>query len=120
MSNLHLKNKGLLSLILFLPDDWNYIARGLADICKEGVDSISGALKALEQAGYIVRYRLQNDKSPITDIEYAMDGRQSKLGTLISWAARTMKHPEGTLPSTATIYEAEAKCFRSDQQSTCV
>lgn len=79
MSNHHLKDKrlslkakGLLSLILSLPDNWNYSSRGLAAICKEGVDSISGALKELEQAGYIVRYRVRNDKGRITDTEYAI------------------------------------------------
>ncbi len=52
MSNFHLKDrslslksKGLLSLILSLPEDWNYTTRGLAAICKEGVDSIGTALK---------------------------------------------------------------------------
>ena len=55
MSNFHLKDrslslksKGLLSLILSLPEDWNYTTRGLAAICKEGVDSIGTALKELE------------------------------------------------------------------------
>ena len=45
MSNHHLKDKsltlkgkGLLSMILSLPDEWNYTTRGLAAICKEGVD----------------------------------------------------------------------------------
>ena len=47
MSNHHLKNqqlslkaKGLLSMMLSFPDDWNYSERGLAAICKEGVDAI--------------------------------------------------------------------------------
>ena len=51
MSNHHLRNqelslkaKGLLSMMLSLPDDWNYTTRGLAKICKEGVDAIGGAL----------------------------------------------------------------------------
>ena len=42
MSNHHLRNhqlslkaKGLLSMMLSLPDDWNYTTRGLAKICKE-------------------------------------------------------------------------------------
>lgn len=58
MSNHHLKNrnltlkaKGLLSMIFSLPDDWHYTTRGLASICKEGVDSISGAIKELERPG---------------------------------------------------------------------
>ena len=40
---LSLKSKGLLSMMLSLPEDWNYTTRGLAKICKEGVDAIGGA-----------------------------------------------------------------------------
>ena len=50
---LSLKSKGLLSMMLSLPEDWNYTTRGLAKICKEGVDAIGGALRELESAGYI-------------------------------------------------------------------
>ena len=45
---LSLKSKGLLSMMLSLPEDWNYTTRGLAKICKEGVDAIGGALRELE------------------------------------------------------------------------
>ena len=45
--NLSLKAKGLLSLMLSLPENWDYTTRGLACICKDGVDSISTALKEL-------------------------------------------------------------------------
>ena len=48
-----MKSKGLLSMMLSLPEDWNYTTRGLAKICKEGTDSIGSALKELERAGYI-------------------------------------------------------------------
>ena len=41
-------------MMLSLPDDWNYTTRGLAKICKEGVDAIGSALRELETAGYIV------------------------------------------------------------------
>ena len=47
-SNLSLKAKGLLSMMLSLPDEWNYTTRGLAAICKEGVDAIGKTLKELE------------------------------------------------------------------------
>ena len=56
-SNLSLKAKGLLSMMLSLPDEWNYTTRGLAAICKEGVDAIGKTLKELELAGYIIRHR---------------------------------------------------------------
>ena len=71
MSNHHLKNtaltlkaKGLLSIILSLPDEWNYTTRGLAAICKEGVDAIGKALKELETAGYIIRHQLRGKGRP--------------------------------------------------------
>ncbi len=79
MSNHHLRNmdlslksKGLLSMMLSLPEDWNYTTRGLAKICKEGTDSISSALKELEQAGYIVRNRLRDNKGKIVDVMWSM------------------------------------------------
>ena len=77
MSNYHLKDKGLtlkskglLSMILSLPEEWNYTTRGLASICKEGVDAIGSALKELETAGYIVRRQLRGANGRITDTEY--------------------------------------------------
>ena len=79
MSNHHLRNidlslksKGLLSMMLSLPEDWNYTTRGLAKICKEGTDSISSALKELERAGNIVRNRLRDNKGKIVDVEYVI------------------------------------------------
>lgn len=79
MSNHHLRNrclslkaKGLLSMMLSLPKEWNYTTRGLASICKEGTDSIGTALKELERAGYIVRNRLRDSKGKIMDVEYVI------------------------------------------------
>ena len=79
MSNHHLRNeklslkaKGLLSMMLSLPDDWNYTTRGLAKICKEGVDAIGGALRELETAGYIVRHQLRDRQGRISDTEYVI------------------------------------------------
>ena len=76
MSNHHLKDrtltlksKGLLSMMLSLPDEWNYTTRGLAAICREGVDSIGAALKELETHGYIRRTQLRDEKGKITDTE---------------------------------------------------
>ena len=79
MSNHHLRNhelslkaKGLLSMMLSLPDDWNYTTRGLAKICKEGVDAIGSALRELETAGYIVRNQLRDQQGRISDTEYVI------------------------------------------------
>ena len=79
MSNYHLKDrelslkaKGLLSMILSLPDEWNYTLRGLAAISKEGVDAIGSAVREVEKAGYIIRRQLRGEKGRISDTEYTI------------------------------------------------
>ena len=81
MSNHHLRNtelslkaKGLLSLMLSLPEDWDYTTKGLAHICRDGVDSITTALKELERHGYLTRQRLRNENGQLGDIEYTIHG----------------------------------------------
>ena len=71
-ANLSLKAKGMLSMMLSLPEDWNYTTRGLAKICKEGVDAIGAALRELETAGYIVRHKLRDRQGRISDTEYVI------------------------------------------------
>ena len=68
-TELSLKSKGLLSMMLSLPEEWNYTTRGLAAICKEGADCIGSALRELEQAGDIVRSRIRDSKGKIVDVE---------------------------------------------------
>ena len=79
MSNHHLNNKalslkakGLLSLILSLPDSWDYTTRGLAAICKEGVDGICATVRELEAAGYIVRRRVRDASGKVRGMEYTV------------------------------------------------
>ena len=69
---LSLKSKGLLSMMLSLPEDWNYTTRGLAKVCKEGVAAIGGALRELESAGYIVRHQMRDRQGRISDTEYVI------------------------------------------------
>lgn len=77
MSNYHfkekkmsLKAKGLLSLMLSLPDDWDYSVAGLTTLSKDGKDSVMSALGELEKFGYLERTRLIDDKGRFAGIEY--------------------------------------------------
>lgn len=79
MANHHLRNKalslkakGLLSLMLSLPENWDYTVKGLAYICKDGIDSINGAIKELETTGYMSRQRVRNDRGQLTNTEYTI------------------------------------------------
>lgn len=65
-----LKAKGLLSLMLSLPDDWNYSVAGLVKLSKDGKDGVMTALAELEEFGYLTRERLTNQKGQFSGIEY--------------------------------------------------
>lgn len=68
--NLSLKAKGLQSIMLSLPDDWDYTIAGLTKLSKDGRDAIIAALKELEDEGYLIRNRKRNEKGQVTDSEY--------------------------------------------------
>lgn len=65
-----LKAKGLLSLMLSLPDDWNYSVSGLVRLSKDGKDSVMSALQELEKFGYLSRSQQFNAKGQFSGIEY--------------------------------------------------
>jgi hypothetical protein len=60
--NMSLKAKGLLSLMLSLPDDWDYSVEGLIAICKESGTAIKSTLKELKEFGYLKVEKTQNEK----------------------------------------------------------
>ena len=79
MSNVHLcdkalplKAKGLLSLMLSLPEDWDYSMRGLAKLSADGLDSTRAAVKALERSGYVVRRQLYDARGRFSNNEYTV------------------------------------------------
>ena len=79
MANHHLRNtalslkaKGLLSLMLSLPEDWDYTLAGLSFINREKIDAIREAVKELERAGYIVRSRERDEKGRLRGADYVI------------------------------------------------
>lgn len=77
MSNYHLKDrnmslkaKGLLSVMLSLPDDWDYSLAGLVAICKENETAVKSALKELKDFGYIRIDKLMPNETESGRIEY--------------------------------------------------
>lgn len=93
MSNQHFKNKslslkakGLLSLMLSLPDDWNYNMQGLASLSRDGIDSVRSAIKELEHHGYVQRnivrneHGLRNNPDFIAELDYVMELNGKLIG----------------------------------------
>ena len=77
MSNAHfkekemsLKAKGLLSLMLSLPDTWDYSIAGLVTLSRDGKDSVMNALSELEEFGYLIRSRAVDEKGRFAGYNY--------------------------------------------------
>ena len=101
MSNYHLRDmslslkaKGLLSLMLSLPENWDYTMKGLAHICKDGIDSISGGIRELEVHGYLIRARVRGANGQLGSIEYTIleqsmvTSRTRMIRSIGSWMTR--------------------------------
>ena len=114
MSNHHLRNKalslkakGLLSLMLSLPEDWDYTTRGLASICKEGVDSVCATVRELEAAGYIIRRRIRDKNGQMRGMEY----------TVLEQPQPPEQDPEEAAPKCAQPKQAEPKREKPVQEN---
>ena len=114
MSNHHLRNKalslkakGLLSLMLSLPEDWDYTTRGLASICKEGVDSVCATVRELEAAGYIIRRRIRDKNGQMRGMEY----------TVLEQPQPPEQGPEEAAPKCAQPKQAEPKREKPVQEN---
>ena len=70
--NMSLKAKGLLSLILSLPDTWEYSISGLSAICKESTGTIRTTLEELKELGYlqVIKHAPSNENGGRYTYEY--------------------------------------------------
>lgn len=68
--NMSLKAKGLLSLMLSLPEDWDYSIAGLVAICKENETAIKSTLDELKEFGYLEVIKHMPTKENGGRIEY--------------------------------------------------
>lgn len=100
--NLSLKAKGLLSIVLSLPNDWDYSINGLVTLCKEEATAVRSALKELEDYQYLIRNQHQDEQgkfnyeyiffeiptnqpyieNPYTDVPYTENRIQLNTNTL--------------------------------------
>jgi hypothetical protein len=108
--------KGLLSLMLSLPEDWDYTTKGLAHICKDGVDSITTALKELERHGYLTRQRLRYDNGQLGDIEYTI--HEQPVSTENIGLSPKRENPRQVKPEQAKPKQAEPEQENPAQLNT--
>ena len=117
-ANLSLKAKGLLSMMLSLPEDWNYTTRGLAKICKEGVDAIGAALRELEGAGYIVRHQRRDKSGRITDTEYVIYEQPQPDMSQPDTASPDTENPDMVKPDTEKPAELNIEKSNTEKSIT--
>lgn len=67
---LSLKAKGIFTIMLSLPDDWDYSINGLVGLSTDGKDSVMKALSELEHFGYLKRRRVTDEKGHFAGYEY--------------------------------------------------
>ena len=68
--DMSLKAKGLMSIMLSLPKDWDYSINGLANLSKDGKDSVMSTLNELENFGYLIRTKHINEKGQFDGYNY--------------------------------------------------
>lgn len=71
-TNLSLKAKGLLALMLSEHDGWNFTIKGLSTKCKEGVDAVAAIVKELEAQGYVMRRRERSTTGHFASATYTI------------------------------------------------
>ena len=72
-TNLSLKAKGLLSMMLSLPEDWDYSISGLVSICKEKETAVTSALDELKTYGYLKVTKLMPNETENGRFGYCYD-----------------------------------------------
>ncbi len=122
MSNYHLRDTalslkaiGLLSKMLSLTEEWDYTTRGLASICKEGVDAIGAALKELETRGYLVRRQIRDKRGRIADIEYTI--YEFPHPPVPDTTAPDTENPDMDTPHPETPYPKKAAQLNKDKRN---
>ena len=68
--NMSLKAKGLLSLMLSLPEEWDYSIAGLTALSKDGKDSVMSALEELKKFGYLKMTRSHKKNGHFAGYDY--------------------------------------------------
>ena len=68
---LSLRDRGLLTTLLSLPDNWKFSVSGLAEILKkDGKHTINAGLASLEEKGYLVRRQLKSEDGKFKGYEW--------------------------------------------------
>ena len=69
-NNLSLKAKGFLTVIMALPDDWDFSIKGICSVLKEGKTSVYSAVQELKENRYCKTTPSRDEKGLIIGLDY--------------------------------------------------
>lgn len=69
-SRLSEKTIGVFTIILSLPDTWDFTVEGFLTLCKDRKTAVRSALKELEQYGYLTREQKRDSDGRMGRVEY--------------------------------------------------
>lgn len=108
-TGLSMKAKGLLTTMLSLPDDWDFSTLGLTTLFSDGDTAVRGALKELEQNGYLKREAIR-EKGVIVDWKYIIyEERQSEDFS---------KKPDDSSPDVENHHVGDRQQLNTNKSST--
>jgi predicted transcriptional regulator len=67
---LKLKDRGILTTLLSLPDNWDFSVQGLYKILPDGKSAIEASLKRIEKQGYLTRRVIRDENGRYSDYEW--------------------------------------------------
>ena len=131
MSNHHLRNKtlslkakGLLSLMLSLPEDWDYTTKGLAQIYKEGVEyTIHEIPLDHNERGISPDQENPEQVKPIQDTPAQLNTKKQNTNLSINLSALGTDYKAGGIKSNLTegsriLYRHDRRDFKDDGKRT--
>ena len=123
--DISLKAKGLLCVMLSLPDKWEFSIAGLAAISHEGETSIRSTLKELEQNRYLERGKVKDEKNKVIGWDYIVyekkfdeKDRVYKDEANRVYADKKKKEPHDGSPVVENNHVENQRQLSTDKEST--
>lgn len=95
-----LKAKGIMSLMLSLPPDWEFNVRGLSTFCTDGRDSVASSLNELKKFGYLTVKQSRDGKGRVAHSVYVINQTPDESDEILSISEYKEDTPCTENPST--------------------
>lgn len=105
--NLKIKDRGLLTTLLSLPDNWEFSVMGLSKILPDGYNTIQNSLNRLETFGYLKRKKLKDERGRFYDVEWQVYETPIQITEKVVFPYS--ENPQSDCPSTVTPHTGKQR-----------